>query len=81
MGEKLEFTPLEFNMLKILIQEKERVISRNEFLDRIWGEDNMVVSSRTIDSHIANIRKKIENDPSSPKHILSIRGVGYKLQD
>jgi two-component system alkaline phosphatase synthesis response regulator PhoP len=39
----------------------------------------MVVSSRTIDSHIANIRKKIEDDPSNPRHILSIRSVGYKL--
>ena len=80
-GEKLEFTPLEFEMLKVLIRKKEQVISRNDFLDKIWGEDNMVVSSRTIDSHIANIRKKIEDDPSNPKHILSIRGVGYKLLD
>ena len=80
-GEKVEFTPLEFQMLKALIQKKEQVISRNDFLDKIWGEDNMVVSSRTIDSHIANIRKKIEEDPSNPKHILSIRGVGYKLLD
>ena len=80
-SEKLELTPLEFQMLKVLIQKKEQVISRNDFLDKIWGEDNMVVSSRTIDSHIANIRKKIEDDPSNPKHILSIRGVGYKLME
>lgn len=78
-GKRIELTPLEFQMLKMLIQKKEQVISRNDFLDRIWGEDNMVVSSRTIDSHIANIRKKIEDDPSDPKHIISIRGVGYKL--
>ena len=78
-GKDIELTPLEFRMLKVLIQKKERVITRNEFLDIIWGEDNMVVSSRTIDSHIANIRKKIEADPSNPKHILSIRSIGYKL--
>ena len=78
-GKEIEFTPLEFQILRVLIQQKERVISRNEFLDRIWGEDNMVVSSRTIDSHIANIRKKLEDDPSNPEHIVSIRGVGYKL--
>jgi DNA-binding response OmpR family regulator len=76
--ESIELTPLEFRMLKVLIQKKEQVITRNDFLDRIWGEDNMVVSSRTIDSHIANMRKKID-DPSNPKHIISIRGVGYKL--
>ncbi len=77
--EHIELTPLEFRMLKVLIEKKEQVITRNDFLDKIWGEDNMVVSSRTIDSHIVNIRKKIEHDPSHPKHILSIRGVGYKL--
>ncbi len=66
-------------MLKVLIRKKEQVIARNDFLDEIWGEENTVVSFRTIDSHIANIRKKIEDDPSNPKHIRSIRGVGYKL--
>ncbi len=78
-GEKLEITPLEFNMLKLLICKKGQVVTRNDFLDTIWGEDNLVVSSRTIDSHIANIRKKIEEDPANPRYILSIRGVGYKL--
>ena len=78
-GKPLELTPLEFHMLKVLIQKKGQVITRNDFLDRIWGEDNMIVSSRTIDSHVANIRKKIENDPANPEYILSVRGVGYKL--
>ena len=77
-GVNIELTPLEFRILKVLIQKKEQVITRNDFLDKIWGEDNMVVSNRTIDSHIANIRKKID-DPSNPKHVISIRGVGYKL--
>lgn len=80
-GKEVEFTPLEFQMLKLLIQKKEQVLTRDDFLDKIWGEDNMVVSSRTIDSHIANIRKKIEDDPSNPRYIISIRGVGYKLTD
>jgi len=80
-GKKLELTPLEFQMLKLFIQKKEQVISRDDFLDKIWGEDNTYVSFRTVDSHIANIRKKIEDDPSNPKHIISIRGVGYKFID
>ncbi|GAG54044.1 unnamed protein product [marine sediment metagenome] len=80
-GKKLELTPLEFQMLKLFIQRKAEVISRDDFLDRIWGEDNTYVSFRTVDSHIANIRKKIEDDPSNPKHIISIRGVGYKFID
>lgn len=78
-GVSIELTPLEFHMLKVLIRKKGQVIARNDFLEEIWGEDNTIVSFRTIDSHIANIRKKIEDDPSNPKHIRSIRGVGYKL--
>jgi len=80
-GKKLELTPLEFQMMKLFIQKKEQVLSRDDFLDKIWGEDNTFVSFRTVDSHIANIRKKIENDPSNPKHIISIRGVGYKFTE
>jgi two-component system alkaline phosphatase synthesis response regulator PhoP len=75
----IDLTPLEFHMLKIFILKKELVISRDEFLDKIWGEDNTFISYRTIDSHIANIRKKIEDNPSKPKHIISIRRVGYKF--
>lgn len=78
---RLELTPLEFQMLNLFVQKKEQVISRDDFLDKIWGEENTYVSLRTVDSHIANIRKKIEEDPSHPKHIISIRGVGYKFID
>ena len=80
-GKRLELTPLEFQMLKLFIQKKEQVLSRDDFLDKVWGEDNMYVSCRTEDSHIADIRKKIEDDPSDPKHIVSIRGIGYKFID
>ena len=78
-GKKVELTPLEFHMIKLLIQKKGQVVTRDDFLDAIWGEDNLIVTSRTIDSHIANIRKKIEDNPAKPKFIKSIRGVGYKI--
>jgi two-component system alkaline phosphatase synthesis response regulator PhoP len=78
-GQKLDMTPLEFHMLKLFVQRRGEVLTRDDFLDRVWGEDNVAVSFRTVDSHIANIRKKIEDDPSRPRHILSIRGVGYKF--
>jgi two-component system alkaline phosphatase synthesis response regulator PhoP len=80
-GEKLDLTPLQFHILKLLIRNKGEVLSRDELLDEIWGKDNVWISHRTIDSHIANIRRKIEDDPADPKHILSIRGVGYKFVD
>jgi len=78
-GKKLELTPVEFHMLKLFVERKGEVLTRDDFLDGIWGEENVSVSSRTVDSHIANIRRKIEDDPSRPRHILSIRGVGYKF--
>jgi len=80
-GKKLDLTPLQFQILKLLIRNKGEVLSRDELLDEVWGRDNLWISHRTIDSHIANIRKKIENDPSHPAHIRSIRGVGYKFVD
>jgi len=80
-GRPVEFTPLEFQILKLLAHKREQGITRDDFLDEIWGEDNVVVTSRTIDSHIASIRKKIEDDPSHPHFIKSIRGVGYKLSE
>jgi two-component system alkaline phosphatase synthesis response regulator PhoP len=80
-GQKVEYTPLELQMLHLFIKHKGEVLTRDDFLDLIWGEDNTFVTSRTVDSHIANIRKKLEDDPSNPRFITSIRGVGYKLND
>ncbi len=78
-GNKIDFTPLEFQVLQLFVKNKGQVITRDEILEEVWGEQNMVISLRTIDSHIANIRKKLEDDPANPKYIINIRGVGYKL--
>jgi len=80
-GNKIDFTPLEFQVLQLFVKKQGQVITRDEILEEVWGEQNMVISLRTIDSHIANIRKKLEDDPANPKYILNIRGVGYKLTD
>ena len=78
-GKEIQYTSLEFQMVKLLHEKRGNVVTRDDFLDRVWGETHTVVTERTIDSHIANIRKKLEDDPSEPEYILSIRGVGYKL--
>jgi two-component system alkaline phosphatase synthesis response regulator PhoP len=78
-GNKIEYTTLEFHILKLLYERRGQAVARTEFLTRIWGENNTLVTERTIDSHINNIRKKLEVDPSDPLYIISIRGVGYKL--
>ena len=80
-GVKIDFTPLEFQLLQFFMKNRGRVLSRTELLEHVWGEQNVVISLRTIDSHIASIRKKLEDDPSNPKFIINIRGVGYKLTD
>jgi len=79
-GVELEMSAREFQILKYFWQRRGEVILREELLQEIWGysPDNMP-STRTIDNHIVNLRKKMEEDPTNPKIILSIRGAGYKF--
>jgi DNA-binding response OmpR family regulator len=76
-GRKLHLTALEFDLLRFLIKRRGTVVTRDQILDGAWGES--VVAYRTIDPHIAHLRKKIEDEPANPKHLLSVRGVGYKF--
>ncbi len=80
-GRDLGLTPLELKILKLMITGKGKVITRDEFLDQVWGVENLNVSHRTVDSHVAHIRKKIEDDPSNPQYILSVHSIGYKFAD
>ena len=77
-GKAVSLTTHEFELLKYLIRNKGKVIKRDELLDEVWGKD-VFVTPHTVDTHIANLRKKIEDDPSQPRFIISIRGVGYKF--
>lgn len=79
-GEAVELTSTEFDLLKIMAQHPGRVYSRMKLLDEIQG-DSYEGYERTIDSHIKNLRKKIEPDPNQPRHIVTVYGVGYKLQE
>jgi DNA-binding response OmpR family regulator len=76
-GREVALTALEFNLLRFLIKRRGQVVSRDEILDEAWGE--AVVAHRTIDPHVAHLRKKLEDDPARPAHILSVRGVGYRF--
>lgn len=77
-GKPLHLTALEFKLLKFFIGHRGEVVTRDQILDEAWGEE-VIVSPRTIDPHIVHLRQKIEDDPSRPLYILSIRGVGYKF--
>lgn len=79
-GTLVYLSALEFDLLRFLIEHKGQVLSRDSILDEVWGDD-VYVQPRTVDKHIAELRKKIENDPSNPKHILGVRGVGYKFNE
>ena len=77
-GNEVSLTAHEFGLLRYLVANRGNVISREELLDEVWGKD-VYVTPHTVDTHMANIRKKIEDDPSKPQFIISIRGVGYKF--
>jgi len=76
-GKEVSVTALEFKLLKVFIAHKGEVVTRDALLDEAWGD--AIVSPRTIDPHIVHLRKKIENNPSQPEYIISVRGVGYKF--
>jgi len=75
----LELTPKEFDLLAFLAKNKGFVFSREQLLDKVWGYD-YAGDTRTVDVHIRWLRQKIESDPNNPKHLLTIRGTGYKLE-
>jgi two-component system response regulator VicR len=76
--EVLEMSRKEFGVLRILAARAGEVITRDELLDEVWGYDQYP-TTRTVDNHIALLRNKLEDDPSRPRHLLTVHGVGYKL--
>jgi DNA-binding response OmpR family regulator len=78
-GQPINLTALEFTLLHFLIKHKDQVVSRDSILDNVWG-NSVYVYPRTIDTHIANLRKKIEDDPENPKFIIGVRSIGYKFK-
>ena len=77
-GRSVRITPSELKLLALLARQPERVFSRRELMEHLW-ESEYVGDERACDTHVANLRRKIEPDPSSPTRIVSVRGVGYKL--
>lgn len=77
-GREVDLSLKEFELLYLLASNRNRVYSRDTLLEKIWGYDYMG-ETRTIDVHIRNLRKKIEQDPDHPEHVKTVRGVGYKF--
>lgn len=77
-GDAVQLAPKEFDLLVALLRRRGAAVSRVELLRELWGYDSEVVT-RTVDMHIAELRRKLESDPSKPQHILTVRKVGYRL--
>lgn len=79
-GAQVELRPKEFELLRVLIRNRGRVVVRDRLLDLVWGEDEYM-DRGTLDVHIRWLRQKLEKDPSKPERILTVRGVGYRFAD
>ncbi len=78
-GHAVDLTPKEFQILKQFLESPRRVFSRQEMLNRVWGE-GYALEEHALDVHIHSLRQKIEQDPATPTFLLTVRGVGYKLR-
>ncbi len=77
-GEEVNFSPKEFKILELFMSYPRRVWSREQLLERIWGPD-FIGDSKTVDVHIRWLREKLEQDPSNPEYLVTVRGFGYRF--
>jgi len=79
-GEPVELTPKEFDLLVALLERRGAVISRQELLKEVWGYGNADINTRTVDVHLSELRRKLEEDAANPRYILTVRKAGYRLK-
>jgi two-component system response regulator RegX3 len=78
-GEPVALPLKEFDLLEYLLRNSGRVLTRGQLIDRVWGAD-YVGDTKTLDVHVKRLRAKVEPDPANPKYLLTVRGLGYKLE-
>ncbi|MEN9736785.1 MAG: hypothetical protein RJA26_18 [Actinomycetota bacterium] len=78
-GEKVAMPLKEFELLELLLENVNRVLTRGQIIDRVWGS-NYFGDTKTLDVHIKRLRSKIEDDPARPVHLQTVRGLGYKFE-
>jgi two-component system response regulator RegX3 len=78
-GQPVSLPLKEFDLLEYLIRNAGRVLTRGQLIDRVWGSD-YVGDTKTLDVHVKRLRAKIEPDPAAPRHLVTVRGLGYKLE-
>jgi len=77
-GKPVELTALEFKLLAAFVRNGGKVLSRDQLLDLVWGHGTFV-TDRVVDNHVVTLRKKVEPEPSEPRYIVSVRGLGYRF--
>ncbi|MEV6137366.1 response regulator transcription factor [Nocardia sp. NPDC051990] len=78
-GRQVTLPLKEFDLLEYLLRNSGRVLTRGQLIDRVWGAD-YVGDTKTLDVHVKRLRSKIEGDPAKPEHLVTVRGLGYKLE-
>jgi two-component system response regulator RegX3 len=78
-GGQVQLPLKEFELLEVLLRNADRVLTRMQLIDRVWGAD-YVGDTKTLDVHVKRLRAKIEEDPAAPRHIVTVRGLGYKFE-
>lgn len=78
-GESVSFPLKEFELLEMLLRNAGKVLTRGQLIDRVWGSD-YVGDTKTLDVHVKRLRSKIELDPAVPRHLVTVRGLGYKFE-
>jgi two-component system response regulator RegX3 len=78
-GERVPLPLKEFELLELLLRNAGRVLTRVQLIDRVWGSD-YVGDTKTLDVHVKRLRAKIEPDPANPRHLVTVRGLGYKFE-
>jgi len=77
-GKVVDLTPIEFKLLSAFVHNRRNVLSRQQLLDHVWGRE-VFVTDRVVDTHVGNLRRKVEEDPEKPAFLVSVRGVGYRF--
>jgi two-component system response regulator RegX3 len=78
-GQQVSMPLKEFELLELLLRNAGRVLTRGQLIDRVWGSD-YVGDTKTLDVHVKRLRSKVEPDPAAPRHIVTVRGLGYKFE-
>ena len=79
-GQPIDLTALELKVLAALVRARGRLLSREQVIEAAWGR-GVSISDRVVDNHVMNLRRKIEDDPTSPRHLVSVRGLGYRFEN